>query len=508
LNRVVFSLHSVRFRLTLWNVGIMALVLVVLGTAFRVRLEYVGIAEVDRTLSNAAHSMGEIQGRPPPPPNDSRFRPPPGDQGFGPPPGAPPFASGFPPPQFQQHRPRRRNDGPFGAYSPRFFDLKGNRLFVPPEEAGKGLGLWDSASFDASLQGQEVFTTIYTGAKPLRVISDPIRRDGQVVGVVQLTTSLASLWQELDRLTRTLFTLIPLALLIAGLGGAFLTDRALRPVRALGQAAGMIEASDLSRRLPITGGDEFAVLASRFNSMLARLEEAFLSLEAAYRQQQQFTADASHELRTPLTVIKANTSLALLKDGTAEEYRRALVAADSGVDRTIRLVQDLLLLARADAGQGPPCRETVSLTIVLTETVELVRAAQGMRRPNIKLSLPDDDCYLDGDADALRRLFANLLENALRHTPPEGTITMSTHQNDTTVTVFVVDNGEGIAPKHLPHLFDRFYRADTARSGATGGTGLGLAICRSIAEAHGGTITLESRVGVGTTVQVTLPLAM
>jgi len=492
MSRPALSVHSVRVRLTLWNVGILALVLVVLGIAFRLRLEYTGTAEVDRTLSAAAHSMQDMADHLPP--DRHPEGPHPGDHGFGPP--------------RCEHRFRPRHPGgPLSAYRPRLLDLKGFPLFGPPEEKGTRADPWDKGSFVLSAHGREVSSTIHTGAESLRVFSAPIRRDGKIVGVAQLVSSLAPLRQEIARLTRTLLTLIPLALLIAGLGGAFLTDRALRPVRALGQAASQIEASDLSRRLPAAGGDEFAALAETFNGMLSRLEQAFRAMEAAYEQQRQFTADASHELRTPLTVIKANTSLALLHGGTAADFRRALEAADVGADRTIRLVQDLLLLARADAGQEPPRREIVPLAAVLTQAVESTRTAQKLPHAALHLHLPPSAFCIQADADALRRLFANLLENALRHTPPEGTVNVSAAGDGLSVVITVTDAGEGIAPEHLPRVFDRFYRADAARAGATGGTGLGLAISRSIAEAHGGTITLESVLGEGTTVSVTLPLA-
>ncbi len=482
-----FSLRSVRAKLTLWNVGILALTLIVLGFAFRLRMEYTGLAEVDRTLAGAAHSMREMESRRPPPREANS-----------------PSEAHDPPDQRGEPRfgPRHRPGGPLSAFQPRFLDLKGETLFGPPDERRQKLPPWDPAGFAQAARGREVSSTIRSGTIPLRVLSVPVRRDGKILGVAQLTSSLAPLELELGRLTRTLLTLIPLALLIAGLGGAFLTGRALRPARELGQAAGRIEASDLSRRLPSSGGDEFAALAATFNSMLSRLESAFHALEAAYEQQRQFTADASHELRTPLTIIKANTSLALLNGGTAADYRCALEAADAGADRTIRLIQDLLLLARADSGEDLMRWERVPLGMLLTQAAEAARAAR--KQFSAPVHLPATDLIVSGDEDSLRRFFSNLLENALRHTPPDGAVTVSAERQGAAIVVRIADTGEGITPVHLPRLFDRFYRADSARSGTTGGTGLGLAICRSIAEAHGGAITLESVVGMGTTVTVRL----
>jgi len=473
-----FSLHSVRTRLALWNVGVLALVLVVLGTAFRLRMQVIGVAEADHRLAGMAQEFERMADRPPPPP-----------PGGSKPPGPPP--------------PRHRHGGPHDRFRPRLIDLSGHSLFGPPEERHSE-SPWDARTYALAKQGQQTFSTIQVGSEPLRVLSVPLRRDGQIIGVGQIADTLGPLGHEVDRMTRSLLALIPLALLVAGLGGAFLTDRALRPVRQMSQAASRIEAASLSGRLPVAGRDEFAALAGTFNSMLARLERAFHEMEQAYERQRRFTADASHELRTPLTTIKANTSLALLTDGTAAEYRQSLEAADHAADRTIRLIQDLLLLARADAGEQPLRRESVALPALLMQAME---AIQTPGQAPIRLHLPSSLPCVAGDADALLRLFTNLLENAVRHTPPAGTITVTAQVQSASVQIAVTDTGEGIAPQHLPHLFERFYRVDAARSSSRGGTGLGLAISQSIAEAHGGRVDLESNVGAGTTARVTLPIA-
>jgi signal transduction histidine kinase len=257
-------------------------------------------------------------------------------------------------------------------------------------------------------------------------------------------------------------------------------------------------ASDLSERLPVSGRDEFSELTQSINAMLARLEEAF-------DRQRRFTADASHEMRTPLSIIKANTSLALEPGHTwrEERYRDFLAAIDSAAGRQSRIVEELLFLARADAGGlardvGPVC-----LIEALEEASESVLRPNG---PSIRLESIDPALLVQGSGSELTRLFTNLLENAVRHTPPEGPVTLSAVVDSTSVTVSVTDTGEGIAPAHLPHLNagERFYRVDAART--AGGTGLGLAICRSITEGHGGRMTIESKVGEGTTVRVRLPL--
>jgi heavy metal sensor kinase len=330
------------------------------------------------------------------------------------------------------------------------------------------------------------------------VLSMPIERRGRVDRVLQLAYPLDGVQREIDALTSTLLALLPFGLLAAGLGGAFLTDRALRPVREIAGTAARLGAGDLSERLPVGGRDEFSELSSSFNAMLARLEEAF-------DRQRRFTADASHELRTPLSIIQANTSLALEHPWPEERYREFLTAIDAAAARQSRIVEELLFLARADAGRlardvGPVC-----LLEVLEEAAESVSRPE---RPGIRLEPLDPALMVPGSGSELTRLFTNLLENAVRHTPPEGTVTVSAVVDALSVTVAVTDTGEGIAPEHLPHLGERFYRVDAARTSTvgTGGTGLGLAICRSITEAHGGRMTIDSRVGEGTSVRVRLLL--
>lgn len=502
-----FAFGSVRVRLTVWNVLVLALVLAVLGAAFRYRLQTDSLAAIDSRLAAVTDDFQRHL----PPDGPPFHRRPPGPPG--PPPGPfpqdapnppPPVAgepSQMPPPRDGDGPPPREPDtSPLRRFRPHAVDRQGHSLFPgapdSPWDAGSGLA--------HALRGQPSYTNIALKGEHLRVYSQPLRQRGQIIGAVQMANSLAPLNESVRQMTRTLLTLIPLALLIAGFGGAFLTDRALRPVRDITQSAGQIEASNLSGRLPVTGRDEFSLLAATFNAMLERLETAFARLEQSFQQQRRFTADASHELRTPLTIIKANTSLALSGERTPEQYRHALAAADKAADRMNRIVQDLLLLARTDAAPWEARLAPTPLADVLEEAAEPL---QTPAHPAITLDLPADPLLVMGDQHALLRLFTNLLENAVRHTPQGGKITITATATEQFATVAVTDTGEGIAPEHLPHLTERFYRVDAARAREGGGTGLGLAICQSIVDAHGGSLAIASTVGQGTAVTVTIPRA-
>ena len=228
-------------------------------------------------------------------------------------------------------------------------------------------------------------------------------------------------------------------------------------------------------------------------------------LDAAFRRQREFTADASHELRTPLTAIKGQVEVALGKPRDAGSYRDVLQTVNEEVDRLIRLVGSLLTLARADAGQIPITSEAVSLPDLVAAAAEQVRPAMEGRGVELRLE-PGPAATLRADEDLLLQLLLNLLDNAGRFTPSGGRVSAGWAVADGGVELQVRDTGVGIAPEHLPHLFERFYRADTARSRTAGGAGLGLSICRWIAEAHGGSISVESAPGQGTTFTVTLPL--
>jgi signal transduction histidine kinase len=297
-----------------------------------------------------------------------------------------------------------------------------------------------------------------------------------------------------------------LALLAADLlTGYWLAGRILRPVQAITRAARAIGETDLHRRLDLGRADELGELADTFDQMLARLE-------AAFERQRQFTADASHELRTPLTIVDLETERGLAQLRSPEEYQRALAVIRTESSSMARLVEDLLTLARLEPGASPWDPEPLDLSDVTLEVVErLAPLAQSLGSQLALGELPELPVL--GDRRYLPQMLANLIENALQHGQAEcAQVRVETgsrlEAGRSLAWVRVVDNGPGIAPEHLPHVFDRFYRVDLART-THGGSGLGLAIVQQIARAHGGRVTVQSSraAGEGACFEVVLPQA-
>jgi len=293
--------------------------------------------------------------------------------------------------------------------------------------------------------------------------------------------------------------LFPLALCLAGGGGWFLAHRALLPVDRMTRAARQIGASRLHARLELAGtNDELDRLAETLNEMLTRLE-------AAFTEMRQFTADASHELQTPLTILRGEVEIALRAERSPDEYVKVMRSALEEIERISLLVEGLLLLARSDAGVLRMDRKPLD-PMTLIEDV-LGRLGPMARAKSIALSLGSmEPMELQGDLVHLRRLLFNLVDNAIKYTPPGGTIRVSMEKRDEWAVLSVEDSGIGIAAEEQRKVFQRFYRSAEARSGGQGGSGLGLAIVKSIAEAHEGRVEIESAQGLGSIFRVFLPL--
>ena len=333
----------------------------------------------------------------------------------------------------------------------------------------------------------------------LQVRMSPVRAGGEVVGAVEIGLSEDDVQDTLSELLLIFAIVYPLALIVTTAGGILLARGALAPIDRITRVARKITAEDLTQRIADDDlpDDEVGRLAHTFNEMIARLDEAF-------QRQRQFTADASHELRTPLTAARGQIEVALQRDRSPEEYREVLGRVNSEVDRMIRLISSLLTLARADAGQLPINREPVSLRELASAAVEQVRPAAEAKHIEITIT-PREDITLPADQDLLLQLLLNLLDNAVKYVPDSRSVAVSWRREDGFAEIVVSDTGDGIPPEHLERIFDRFYRAESSRTGSS--AGLGLSICRWIAEAHGGSITAASAPGSGATFTVRLPLA-
>jgi len=323
---------------------------------------------------------------------------------------------------------------------------------------------------------------------------------GGRVWTVQTAESLQELVETLDRFGLLLWLLIPALLVFATVGGYWVSRRALQPVDNITAAAESIHIHNLRGKLKVPDtGDQLQRLSQTLNRMFGRLNESVQRIS-------QFTADASHELRGPVSIIRTTAELALEGERTAVEAREDMTAILTEAERVTRLIDSLLLLARADAGADGFQRELTDIRSGLRETVEKCHPLA--ERKKIQLNIASDDAPRIAvcDGEAARRLFFILIDNAIKYTPEGGRVEVRLEAEGEGAIVSVIDTGIGIAESDLPHIFDRFWRADKVRSRGMGGVGLGLAIARWISERHRWTLAAESELGVGSRFTVLIPL--
>lgn len=314
-------------------------------------------------------------------------------------------------------------------------------------------------------------------------------------GWLQVAQSLAPEQKLLTSQRQQTLLRLPLVLLLTGLGGLFLAARALDPIDRIRRTAQAIGAGDLNRRIGHSGPpDEVGELAIAFDGMLDQLQ-------AAFEREKRFTADVSHELRTPLAVIKGRIEVTLGRSRTQQEYTDTLQDIGRAVERLSRLTNDLLFLARFDQGQSHWQPAAVGLEDLLGAVIEQAEPLAATKQIRLVEDL-SPGLSVHGEADYLISLFLNLLDNAIKYTSCGGRVTIRAVSTHSTICVAFVDTGPGIAPEHIPHLFERFYRVEAARGG---GAGLGLAIAHEIACLHGGSIDIKSAPGQGSTFTVCLP---
>ncbi len=457
-------LPTIRTRLTAWYLLLLAVVFCVLGILLHVYLGYSLRVSLDRSLVHRADQLLAIRDLEQAM-AEGRFAADPGEV--------------------------------VGLYGPQGEPI---HVLSPTDVTGVVKPVW----IETALRRAPTFAT-GTGrdGSRLRVYVMPYDGAGQTPstgkgGALVVGRPMDNIASAQGALLQTLLVVGPLTLLLSAGGGLFLARRALKPIDRMVQTTREIEEEDLAGRIDIRSDDELGRLGRTINAMLDRLEKAFT-------RQRQFTADASHELRTPLSVIEAEATLALRRERSAEDYRAALVTIAEEATGMNRLIDQLLSLARADEGEGRLVLESVDLVALCADVVNALRPV-GEERGIVIRSDGEGPADVRGDRTQLRRLIVNLVENAVRYTETGGTVAVAVGREGEKVRCAVRDTGMGISPEHLPRLFERFYRVHAARSREDGGAGLGLALCKAIVDAHGGSIEVESEVGVGTVFTVVLPV--
>lgn len=471
--------RSIRLRLQLWYGAILGATIVVLGLLLFLNLRSSWLAELDSRLVGNLHYLDAILRRLPPSQRPPGFPPPPRGSRRGGPPSWEDFlkelelpGNGNEPGYNKEHGPAKlvfaiwRSDGKLIHDSgiPEYLHLSLPEVTTDPE-------LWD----------------------------DPPWRLGAMLGpertVIMVVQEMGFLDQRLKSLARNLILFGGLAIGLGLLGGWFVSERILRPVKEISGTATAINASNLSKRIEIANLDrELVPLGSALNAMLDRLDRAF-------QNQVQFTADASHELRTPLTVIKSQAEWALSRSNRPEtDYREALDACLRGTRRMERLVEDLLDLARADAETAQAPTETIDLALVVSEAMSFL--SDNAKSRQIELVEDLQSVTIQASAKQIERLAINLIGNAITHNPAD-TVVRVTTGIDGEPFLRVSDNGVGIDSDAHAKLGERFFRPDTSRSKA--GSGLGIALVKGIVEAHGAQLQIESEPGKGSTFTVKFP---
>ncbi len=363
----------------------------------------------------------------------------------------------------------------------------GDRALGGAPFAGEGIG------------GYSVRSTRLADGTRVRMASRRQSLDGHDL-IIRLAYSEEGVWTRVEELAGASALALPIVLAIAGFVGYWLARRALEPVERMTQQAERITPGHLHERLPTgTVDDELGHLARVFNDLLSRLEQSF-------EQLRRFTSDASHELRTPLTLMRSVGEVGLQRSGTIEEYRDIIGSMLEEVNHLTSLVDNLLTIARADAGQIPFHRSAFSAMELAQEAGGLLEVLIEDKSQRIRFE-GDEGVTMEGDRLLLRQALVNVIHNAVKYTPSGGAISVRVARDaDDTVRFEVADTGPGISPEHAARIFDRFYRVDQARMGNGSGAGLGLSIAQWAVQMHGGEIQLESSAG-GCSFQIRVPAA-
>lgn len=326
---------------------------------------------------------------------------------------------------------------------------------------------------------------------------EPIYFNDTIVGWLRISRSISNLTDTLFNIRAVIFTATPIYGLLATLSSLFLTSRALTPIDIITKTANIIEKGDLSQRI-ITPkvNDEVGRLTKTFNKMIERIENSF-------KKEKRFTSDASHELKTPISIISATAEDALSKGNKTSDYRKAFKSIIDESKNVSFLISQLLFLARNDEGKESLKLENIDLTVVAESIVNQLKNIA--EKKNIKISINfEQDFKLKADQTLITILFLNIIKNSIKYSKNGGLINISLFKKDNGVKIYFEDNGIGISKEDLPYVFDRFYQVNKARTGK--GSGIGLAIVKEITELHNGKISISSKLGKGTRIEVLLPL--
>jgi len=377
----------------------------------------------------------------------------------------------------------------------RLLDASGKALVETPSMAG----LIDPSAFPPPTDFGPGEDRRSTAGTPLRVMSVRVaggRSDGAGY-VVQVAMDRSNDDELLAEYRRDLWLVLAVGMAVCVVGGHLIARRGLRPVRLVADTARRIEPTNLSERIAADRlPADLLDLADTFNRMLDRLERSFTRLA-------QFSADIAHELRTPLNNLRGEVEVALGKPRTPDQYRELLASNLEECGRLSRLIESLLFLARADNPRTQVAKERLEVGGELATVCDFYEAVAGEKGVTLVVAAAGP-VHTDLNRTLFQRAVGNLVENAVAHTPPGGTVTLSARTTDTSAVVEVIDTGGGIPAEHLPHVFDRFYRADSARTSTAGNVGLGLAIVKSVVELHTGAVEVASGEG-GTRVTLTFP---
>lgn len=454
---------SLRTRLIILHTAIVAVVLVAAGAGIYSYLSYSMLQVIDTSLDRSARLLERRVTHPDEPPPSGSL-----------PIFVPQFVQMIAPDGniTDQMRDRDGNSLPVHAESLRRVDMEGTRMETVPDDSGN----------------------------PVRAVTHRVLDDqGKTDFYIRVGQSLEGLRAVQHRVLVLLGVIVPGSLLLTMGGGWFLAGRAMVPVDRLTRAARSITEAKLSERVEVPHtSDEIQRLAETFNDMLDRLESAF-------SRQRQFTADASHELRTPLAIVRNEIEVALRRERGVADYQETLARLEAEIIRLSRLVEDLLTLARADAGEAKLDLEPLPIVLVAQEVFDNVISLAEKKGLKASFIAPDPSLFVRGDAMRLKQLFLNLLDNAIKYTDAPGAVTLSVGRDSGNVRMEVSDTGRGITVSSRPHVFERFYRQSHTTETASG-SGLGLAIVHWIVSAHGGRIDLDSRPSEGTRFTVFLPL--